>query len=107
MIEVYAIELQRLADAGCRYVQLDETSLAKLGDPKMREALTARGDPWEELLATYIGGDQCDRRRGRRRSCASACICAVATAWGTGRPKAATMQSPSGVPRHRHRLLLP
>lgn len=54
LIEVYATELQRLAAAGCRYVQLDETSLAKLGDAKMRDALTARGDPWQDLLATYI-----------------------------------------------------
>ena len=50
----YAAELQALAAAGCRYVQLDETSIAKLGDPKIREALGARGDPWEALLDRYI-----------------------------------------------------
>jgi len=54
LVEAYATELRVLADAGCRYVQLDETSFAKLGDPKMREAVTARGDPWEQLLDTYI-----------------------------------------------------
>jgi 5-methyltetrahydropteroyltriglutamate--homocysteine methyltransferase len=54
LVEAYATELRVLADAGCRYVQLDETSIAKLGDPKMREAVTARGDPWEQLLDTYI-----------------------------------------------------
>ncbi len=33
-----------LYDAGCRYVQLDDTNLAYLCDPKMREAARARGD---------------------------------------------------------------
>ena len=33
----YHKELAALAEAGCTYVQLDETSLAKLGDPKIRE----------------------------------------------------------------------
>ena len=41
-------------DAGCRYVQLDETSIAKLGDEKIRDALTARGDEWQTLLAHYV-----------------------------------------------------
>jgi methionine synthase II (cobalamin-independent) len=50
----YVAELRALADAGCRYVQLDETSIAKLGDPKIREALAARGDPWEQLLDQYL-----------------------------------------------------
>jgi methionine synthase II (cobalamin-independent) len=50
----YAIELDQLHRAGCRYLQLDETSLAKLGDPKIRQALSARGDAWEELLDQYI-----------------------------------------------------
>jgi 5-methyltetrahydropteroyltriglutamate--homocysteine methyltransferase len=50
----YVAELQALAAAGCRYVQLDETSIAKLGDPKIRDALAARGDPWEALLDQYI-----------------------------------------------------
>lgn len=54
LIEAYATELQKLADAGCRYVQLDETSIAKLGDEKIRAALTARGDPWERLLDQYV-----------------------------------------------------
>jgi 5-methyltetrahydropteroyltriglutamate--homocysteine methyltransferase len=54
LIAAYVAELRTLADAGCRYVQLDETSLAKLGDPKIREALEARGDPWESLLDQYL-----------------------------------------------------
>src|SRR6202034_1634928 len=53
LIAAYAVELGKLAEAGCRYLQLDETSLAKLGDPKIRDALAARGDDWQALLDTY------------------------------------------------------
>ena len=49
----YHDEMRALADAGCRYIQIDETSIAKLGDPKIREGLAARGDNWEELLDVY------------------------------------------------------
>jgi 5-methyltetrahydropteroyltriglutamate--homocysteine methyltransferase len=49
----YHQEMQALADAGCRYIQIDETSIAKLGDPKIREGLAARGDNWEDLLDSY------------------------------------------------------
>jgi 5-methyltetrahydropteroyltriglutamate--homocysteine methyltransferase len=54
LVEAYGVELQKLHDAGCRYVQLDETSIAKLGDPKIRQELEARGDHWETLAATYV-----------------------------------------------------
>ena len=53
LVAAYHKELQALSDVGCRYVQLDETSLAKLGDPKIRDALKDRGDDWEDLLAIY------------------------------------------------------
>jgi 5-methyltetrahydropteroyltriglutamate--homocysteine methyltransferase len=54
LVAAYETELAKLHDAGCRYVQLDETSLAKLGDSNIREALAARGDDWRELLDTYV-----------------------------------------------------
>jgi 5-methyltetrahydropteroyltriglutamate--homocysteine methyltransferase len=54
LVAAYAVELTKLHAAGCRYVQLDETSLAKLGDPNIRAALEARGDEWQELLDTYL-----------------------------------------------------
>lgn len=42
----YRTELKALADAGCRYVQLDDTNLAYLCDPKMRDSAKQRGlDP--------------------------------------------------------------
>lgn len=53
LVEAYVKELAALHDAGCRYVQLDETSIAKLGDPKIRAGLADRGDKWEDLLSLY------------------------------------------------------
>ena len=49
----YGDELQALAAAGCDYVQLDDTNLAYLCDPKMREAARARGDDPDELTRRY------------------------------------------------------
>jgi 5-methyltetrahydropteroyltriglutamate--homocysteine methyltransferase len=49
----YAAELKQLADAGCRYVQLDDTNLAYLCDPKMREGARQRGDDPNELPRRY------------------------------------------------------
>jgi 5-methyltetrahydropteroyltriglutamate--homocysteine methyltransferase len=49
----YGDELAALAAAGCDYVQLDDTNLAYLCDPKMREAARARGDDPDELPRRY------------------------------------------------------
>lgn len=53
LVAAYHRELEALAAAGCRYVQLDETSIPKLADPKIQGALAKRGDDWRELLDTY------------------------------------------------------
>jgi len=53
LAKAYHAEMQALYDAGCRYVQLDETSLAKLGDPKIQKALEQRGDDWRQLIEVY------------------------------------------------------
>jgi 5-methyltetrahydropteroyltriglutamate--homocysteine methyltransferase len=42
-----------LANAGCRYLQLDETNLAYLCDPEQRQALKDRGDDPETLPQIY------------------------------------------------------
>jgi len=55
--QAYGDELRSLAQAGCTYVQMDDTNLAYLCDPKMREAARARGDDPNELphrYATFI-----------------------------------------------------
>ncbi len=51
--DAYAAELRSLADAGCTYVQLDDTNLAYLCDERMRAATRARGDDPDELPRRY------------------------------------------------------
>ena len=54
LVRAYHQEMRALADAGCTYLQIDETSLVKLGDPRARQLLTDRGDDWRDLLRTYV-----------------------------------------------------
>ena len=54
LVSAYHQELNALAGAGCTYVQIDETSLVKFGDPRVRELLAARGDDWQDLLRVYV-----------------------------------------------------
>lgn len=54
LIEVYRAELAALHQAGCTYLQVDETSLVKFGDPEIRSILEARGDDWRKLVETYV-----------------------------------------------------
>jgi 5-methyltetrahydropteroyltriglutamate--homocysteine methyltransferase len=49
----YQDEIRTLADAGCTYLQLDDTNLAYLCDPKMREGARQRGDDPDELPRRY------------------------------------------------------
>ncbi|MBS7806919.1 5-methyltetrahydropteroyltriglutamate--homocysteine S-methyltransferase [Variovorax sp. PCZ-1] len=49
----YGDELKSLSAAGCNYVQMDDTNLAYLCDPKMREAARSRGDDPNELPRRY------------------------------------------------------
>ena len=49
----YGDELRSLADAGCTYVQMDDTNMAYLCDEKMREAARQRGDDPNELPHRY------------------------------------------------------
>jgi 5-methyltetrahydropteroyltriglutamate--homocysteine methyltransferase len=51
--QAFAQELHSLAAAGCSYVQLDDTNMAYLCDPKMREAARGRGDDPDELPHLY------------------------------------------------------
>ncbi len=49
----YRDEIAALYAAGCRYIQLDDTNLAYLCDPKMRAAAAERGEDPNELPRTY------------------------------------------------------
>jgi 5-methyltetrahydropteroyltriglutamate--homocysteine methyltransferase len=53
-VAAFGKELNALAAAGCRYVQIDETAFAKFGDPDVQAALKARGDDWNTLIDKYI-----------------------------------------------------
>jgi 5-methyltetrahydropteroyltriglutamate--homocysteine methyltransferase len=49
----YREEIAMLADAGCRYLQLDDTNLAYLCDPELREGARQRGEDPDALPHTY------------------------------------------------------
>ena len=51
----YAKVVRAFADAGCRYLQLDEVNLAYLCDPSLRELIMARGEDPATLPAIYAG----------------------------------------------------
>jgi 5-methyltetrahydropteroyltriglutamate--homocysteine methyltransferase len=53
--ESYRKVVRGFADAGCRYLQLDEVNLAYLCDPALREQVRARGDDPAALPAIYAG----------------------------------------------------
>ena len=47
--------VRAFADAGCRYLQLDEVNFTYLCDPKLRAQVANRGDDPEKLPAIYAG----------------------------------------------------
>jgi len=50
----YSQEVQRLGDLGCTYLQLDDTSLAYLNDPRQRELVASQGGDPEHQHERYI-----------------------------------------------------
>lgn len=53
LAQCYRDEIAALYAAGCRYIQLDDTNLAYLCDPKMRQGAIERGDDPDQLPRTY------------------------------------------------------
>jgi 5-methyltetrahydropteroyltriglutamate--homocysteine methyltransferase len=53
-VHAFRAELMALAQAGCTLVQMDETALAKFGDPDVQKTLKARGEDWQDTLALYV-----------------------------------------------------
>jgi 5-methyltetrahydropteroyltriglutamate--homocysteine methyltransferase len=53
VIAVYRAEIQDLAAAGCRYVQLDDTNLAYLCDPRLRDRVKSIGEDPDKLPHLY------------------------------------------------------
>ncbi|MFB4317054.1 5-methyltetrahydropteroyltriglutamate--homocysteine S-methyltransferase [Actinomadura sp. 21ATH] len=50
----YAEQVRRIGEAGCRYLQFDDTSLAYLNDPEQRAMIAERGDDADHLHLRYI-----------------------------------------------------
>ena len=50
----YVAEIEALAELGCTYLQLDDTSLATINDPAHRAQIAARGDDAEHLHLVFI-----------------------------------------------------
>ena len=64
LVAVYRAEVMDLAAAGCRYLQLDETNLAYLCDPRMRDRVKSLGEDPDRLPSLYarlINGAIADR----------------------------------------------
>jgi 5-methyltetrahydropteroyltriglutamate--homocysteine methyltransferase len=53
--ESYRKAVRAFADAGCRYLQLDEVNLAYLCDPALRQQVKERGDDPDTLPKVYAG----------------------------------------------------
>lgn len=53
LVQCYRDEVAALYAAGCRYIQMDDTNLAYLCDPKMRAGAVERGDDPNQLPRTY------------------------------------------------------
>jgi 5-methyltetrahydropteroyltriglutamate--homocysteine methyltransferase len=51
--KTYAKAIKAFYDAGCRYLQLDDTSLSYFCDPEQRKMLAERGDDPDKLIHTY------------------------------------------------------
>jgi 5-methyltetrahydropteroyltriglutamate--homocysteine methyltransferase len=54
LVELYRAEIAALAEAGCRYLQLDEVPLAMLCDPSIRQQVSDLGGDPERLVAKYV-----------------------------------------------------
>jgi 5-methyltetrahydropteroyltriglutamate--homocysteine methyltransferase len=55
LVAVYRAEVAELAEAGCRYLQLDEVPVAMLCDVAVRRQAAAEGGEPAALLDTYLG----------------------------------------------------
>jgi 5-methyltetrahydropteroyltriglutamate--homocysteine methyltransferase len=53
--QAYRKAVRAFADAGCRYLQLDEVNFTYLCDPKLRQQVSERGDDPNRLPGIYAG----------------------------------------------------
>jgi 5-methyltetrahydropteroyltriglutamate--homocysteine methyltransferase len=79
----YRDEIRALGAAGCTYLQLDDTNLAYLCDPKLREGARQRGDDPDELPRRYarLINDAIEGRPADMRICTHLCRGNFKSAW--------------------------
>ncbi|HKA44512.1 MAG TPA: 5-methyltetrahydropteroyltriglutamate--homocysteine S-methyltransferase [Burkholderiales bacterium] len=53
LTQAYREEIRDLYDAGCRYLQIDDTTIAMMGDPKVQEQFRKLGDDPKSDMAVY------------------------------------------------------
>jgi len=53
--QTYRLAVRAFADAGCRYLQLDEVNFAYLCDSKLRAQVAGRGEDPDKLPSVYAG----------------------------------------------------
>jgi 5-methyltetrahydropteroyltriglutamate--homocysteine methyltransferase len=83
LARVYAQEIRDLADAGCRYLQIDEVNLAYLCDPALRAEVANIGEDPALLPRTYakLLNDTIARRPPGMTVCMHLCRGNFAGAW--------------------------
>ena len=90
----YADQVRAMAELGCRYLQLDDTSLAYLNDPAQRAVLAARGDDADAPAPALHPPDQRGARRPAGRACGHHPHVPRQLPLLAGRPRAATTSWP-------------
>ena len=90
----YRAEVADLADAGCRYLQFDDTNLAYLCDTCTARTRQARGMDPDAITHDYAKLINASFASAPGRHGQGASTCAAATSVPAGRPKAATIRSP-------------
>ncbi len=83
LAQCYREEIQSLYNAGCRYIQLDDTNLAYLCDPNMRAGARERGDDPDELPRAYAAliNQAIDNRPADLTVCIHLCRGNFRSAW--------------------------
>jgi 5-methyltetrahydropteroyltriglutamate--homocysteine methyltransferase len=83
LARVYREEIAALAEVGCTYLQIDDTNLAYLCDPKMRDNAKKIGEDPDKLPALYAGliNDCIKDRPPAMTVCTHLCRGNFASAW--------------------------
>ena len=90
----YAEQVRRVAELGCTYLQLDDTSLAYLNDPEQRALVASQGGDPDHLHEQYVAERQRRDRRPARLPARDDAHVPRQLPVARGRPRAATTSSP-------------